>query len=74
MPERLRKDSDKLHKLLTTEDVSALLNVAPATIVWWRSQKQGPEWVRLGRGKRSPVRYRPEAIEKYITQMESAGA
>jgi hypothetical protein len=74
MPERLRKDSDKLHKLLTTEDVSALLNVAPATLVWWRSQKQGPGFVRLGRGKRAPIRYRPEALEAYLDQMENAGA
>lgn len=74
MPEQLRRDSDKPHKLLTTEDVSALLNVAPATLVWWRSQKQGPQFVRLGRGRRAPIRYRPEAIEQYITQMESAGA
>jgi predicted transcriptional regulator of viral defense system len=74
LPDSLRKNSAKLHRLLTTEDVSALLNVAPATIVWWRSQKQGPEWVRLGRGKRAPIRYRPEAIEDYIAQMESAGA
>lgn len=58
-------------RLLTTEDVAALFGIAPATIVWWRSQRQGPPWVRLGRGKRSPIRYRPEAVEAYITQMES---
>jgi len=60
--------------LLTTEEIGALLRVAPATVIWWRSQKQGPAWVRLGRGKRAPIRYRPEALENYIACMESAEA
>jgi hypothetical protein len=66
--------SETRHRLLTTDDVAALLSVAPKTVVWWRSQKQGPAWVRLGRGRRAPIRYRPEAIENYIACMESAGA
>jgi hypothetical protein len=58
--------------LLTTEDVAAMLGIAPATAIWWRSQKQGPSWIRLGRGRRSPIRYRLEAVEAYLAQMESA--
>ncbi len=61
-------------RLLTTEEVAARLNVAPATVVWWRSQKQGPQWIRLGKGKQAPVRYRPEAIEAYLSEMERASA
>jgi predicted DNA-binding transcriptional regulator AlpA len=64
--------SEGLQRLLTTEDVAALLGIAPATAVWWRSQRQGPSWVRLGRGIRAPIRYRPEAVEAYIAKMESA--
>jgi hypothetical protein len=63
--------SESLQRLLTTEDVATLFGIAPATVVWWRSQKQGPTWVRLGRGKRAPIRYRPEAVEAYIARMES---
>jgi hypothetical protein len=61
----LRKERAKLEKLLTTEELAAQLGI---------SQKQGPCWVRLGRGRRAPIRYRPEAIEEYIHQMESACA
>ncbi|WP_371826994.1 helix-turn-helix transcriptional regulator [Microvirga sp. VF16] len=68
-PVMLRRES---LRLLTTENVAELLGVAPATLIWWRSQKQGPNWLRLGRGTRAPIRYRPEAIEAYIAQMESA--
>jgi ferric-dicitrate binding protein FerR (iron transport regulator) len=59
-------------RLLTTEDVAAMLGIAPATAIWWRSQKQGPSWIRLGRGRRAPIRYRLEAVEAYLAQMESA--
>ncbi|MXQ13546.1 helix-turn-helix domain-containing protein [Microvirga makkahensis] len=63
---------DGLQRLLTTEDVAAILGIAPATAIWWRSQRQGPQWMRLGRGKRAPIRYRPDAINAYIAQMECA--
>ncbi|WP_134496587.1 helix-turn-helix domain-containing protein [Microvirga pakistanensis] len=63
---------ESLQRLLTTEEVATLLSIAPATAVFWRSQKQGPTWVRLGRGRRAPIRYRLEAVEAYIAQMESA--
>lgn len=63
---------ESLQRLLTTEDVAALFGIAPATVVWWRSQKQGPTWLRLGRGARAPIRYRPEVIAAYLQQMECA--
>lgn len=66
------RPGESLQRLLTTEDVAALFGIAPATAVWWRSQRQGPAWLRLGRGRRAPIRYRPEAVEAYIAQMESA--
>lgn len=63
---------ESLQRLLTTDDVAAVLGVKPATVLWWRSQKQGPAWIRLGRGARAPIRYRPDALKAYIEQMESA--
>lgn len=65
---------ESLQRLLTTDDIAALFGIAPATVVWWRSQRQGPPWVRLGRGKRAPVRYRQDAVEAYIAEMESAAS
>ncbi|WP_456013966.1 helix-turn-helix transcriptional regulator [Methylorubrum populi] len=59
-------------QLLTTEEVAHRLRVAAATVTWWRSQKQGPAFIRLGVGKRAPVRYRTEAIDLYISTMEIA--
>lgn len=63
--------AEGLQRLLTTDDLAELLGIAPATLVWWRSQHQGPPFVRLGRGARSPIRYRLEAVEAYIAEMES---
>jgi hypothetical protein len=74
LPELIRKERARFDRLLTTEEVAVWLCVAPATVVWWRSQKQGPSWIRLGRGRRAPIRYRPEALDEYVTQMESASA
>lgn len=62
---------EKARPLLTSDEVAERLNVAPATVVWWRSQRQGPKFVRLGKGKRAPVRYRPEAVDAFISQMEA---
>jgi hypothetical protein len=72
--EMLHKEKTRLDRLLTTEDLAARLRVAPETLVWWRSQKQGPAWIRLGRGRRAPIRYRPEAVDEYLAQMERASA
>jgi hypothetical protein len=72
VPEAFIKKLASTDSLLTTEEIAARLRIAPATAVWWRSQKQGPAWVRLGRGKRAPIRYRPEALEDYIARMEAA--
>lgn len=63
--------NENLQRLLTTDDVAELLGIAPATLTWWRSQKCGPPFVRLGRGKRSPIRYRLDAVEAFIAEMES---
>ncbi len=40
--------------LLTTEDVAALLKVAPATLVDWRHEQRGPRYYKMGR----EVRYK----------------
>ena len=65
---------DKGSVLLTTEEVAARLQIEPKTLAWWRSQKRGPAFVRLGTGQKAPIRYRPASVEAYIEKMECAGA
>jgi predicted DNA-binding transcriptional regulator AlpA len=36
-------------ELLRTEDVAALLKVAPATLVDWRHDQKGPRYYKMGR-------------------------
>ena len=41
-------------ELLTTEEVAALLKIAPATLVDWRHDQRGPRYYKMGR----EVRYK----------------
>jgi len=52
--------------LLTPKQVADLLQVKPDTLEAWRGKRVGPTWVKLGDGKRSPVRYRRQDIEDYL--------
>ena len=40
--------------LLTPEEAAALLRVTPATLGYWRKQKRGPAYVKIGRRVRYP--------------------
>ena len=40
--------------LLTPEEAAALLRVTPATVGYWRKQKRGPAYVKIGRRVRYP--------------------
>jgi excisionase family DNA binding protein len=48
----------KTGELLTTEEVAALLKVAPATLVDWRHDQRGPRYYKMGR----EVRYKIEDV------------
>jgi Helix-turn-helix domain len=61
-------------KLLTEKEAAELLGVSVNTLQAWRLRKCGPPYVKLigsgtGPGRR-PVRYRPEALEKYLEECE----
>lgn len=47
-------------KYLTTKEVAERWGgiIQPGTIENWRQQKKGPKFVKLGKGKTSPVVYR----------------
>ena len=53
-------------ELLTAEEAAKLLTVKPATLASWRNMNTGPEFVRLTKGSRAPVRYKRSTIMAYI--------
>lgn len=62
------RNETAMRRLLTTDEVAEILNIAPATIRDWRHEwdwkHQGPPPVKIGRA----VRYRPEDVERYINE------
>lgn len=47
---------------LTPEDLANMLQISIGTIANWRTNKKGPEFVRIG----GVVRYNPEAVNAWI--------
>jgi len=52
--------------LLTPQQVADLLQVKTDTLEAWRGKRVGPTWIKLGEGKRSPVRYRRADVDTYL--------
>ena len=52
--------------ILTPAQVSDILQVNTSTLEAWRGKRIGPAWIKLGEGKRSPVRYRKTDVEVYL--------
>ena len=50
--------------LLTTEEVSAVLGIAPSTLTAWRYRRTGPRFVRLPRR----IRYRGQDVNRWLAQ------
>ena len=57
--------------LLTPQQVADMLQVKTDTLEAWRGKRIGPAWIKLGDGKRSPVRYRKTDIETYLTERQA---
>lgn len=47
---------------LTPDDLARMWQVSAGTIANWRTNKKGPEFVRIG----GLVRYRPEAVQAWL--------
>jgi predicted DNA-binding transcriptional regulator AlpA len=58
-----------MEELLTTAEVATLLRVKPRTVEDWRVDGTGPDYVTLSK---NVVRYRPSAVDRYITEKEKA--
>lgn len=67
---RIEYDSD-LEKALTAKEAAAFLAVSPKTLANWRSQGQGPSYIKYGstidrKGrKRGSVVYLPSVLRSY---------
>ena len=56
----------ELPDLLTTDQVSDILNVSKRSVIRWRNERVGPPWCKLGR----QVRYRRESLNSWIANTE----
>ena len=61
-------------ELLTAETVADRLKVHPNTLSRWRSEGEGPPFVRLGKGKRAHVRYDSGKLDRFLKRAEEGGA
>ena len=60
-----------MENLLTTEQAAAFLNIAPGTLVVWRSTKRyAVPYVRVGRH----IRYRRSALDAWLDQRAQNGS
>jgi excisionase family DNA binding protein len=51
-------------RLLSPEELASYLGIPLATIYRWRSQRDGPLGIRVGRH----VRYRPRDVERWLDE------
>lgn len=68
--------SGEPEKLLTANEVAALLGVSIPTLTRWRQDGVGPRFLKLGATRKSAVRYRPVDVRAYVADCErrSTGA
>ena len=59
-------------ELLTPAEAAKKLKVGTDTLEGWRAKRIGPAWIKLGDGKRAPVRYRAAVIEQYLKEREQS--
>lgn len=55
-------------ELLKESQVAQRLGVSMPTLRSWRCRGIGPDFVKMGAGKKAPVRYSASDIESFIAQ------
>ncbi|MFG2759476.1 helix-turn-helix transcriptional regulator [Streptomyces wuyuanensis] len=59
----IRRDPEEL---LTPADVGAMTKLGRQTLANMRWRRTGPAYVKLGRGRAAPVRYRRRDVEQWL--------
>ena len=57
-------------RLLNEHEVASSCSICVLTLRKWRSQKRGPQFVKIG----ALVRYRPEDVDNWIAQQQAQAA
>ena len=52
--------------LLKTREAAAFLSLSPSSLAWYRAQRMGPDYVKVGP---SSVRYRAGALRDYTKSL-----
>ncbi len=60
-------------KQLTRTQAAEILGLRPKTLANWSLLGRGPRWRKLGRGKKSSVRYSMSDIEAYLAGCQTGG-
>jgi hypothetical protein len=60
--------SHQPESLLKDDQAAVRLGVSAATLRSWRCRGIGPNFVKMGAGKKSPVRYSASDIDEFISQ------
>lgn len=55
-------------KLLSTDEVAAMLGVKRNTLERWRVFGHGPRFVKFSKSAKSAVRYRSDVVEAWINE------
>ncbi len=53
-------------KMLTREQAAEYLAVSEATLARWACERQGPPFVKIGRGTNAAVRYPSDLLDEYL--------
>ena len=67
---RQNSNEREIAPLLDENQLAQVLRCSRRTLQAWREQGSGPDWVKLG----GLVRYRPEAVLKFLQMREVSDA
>lgn len=52
--------------IMTPEQVAEALQVHIGTLERWRFLGQGPKFIKMGKGRRSAIRYRKQDVDDWL--------
>ncbi len=59
-------------EVYTTKQAASYLSLSPHTLIIWRKQKRGPDYVKLGRAVRYEQKSLDEFLERNLTKTEGS--